>query len=345
MKFVQFEDRQKWNDIVNSSDCSDILQTWEWGELKKIEGWQPYRFALVDNNNEILIGAMVQVKKVRIFGSLAYIPHGPFYSDLEFLKKYWGEFEKGLINWAEESGVFLFEMEPKATETDVRLDIFTNWLESGRNRQAKYKVISNLLLSEEELLAKMEKNTRYNVRYASKHGVEIKMYRLDDPIIDTKIKEFHSLVLEMQKRASGYPVRSLEYFQRLVNEFKNTDNILLIEASYNGDIIVMNISEFTNTWASSFYAGSNRLHSKLKAPYLLRWESMLEAKRRGCKVYDFWGIVPNSKQHEGYSKQKLSFGGDRIDFVGILEYPLNFKAKFYKLVLQLGRIFLRLKWK
>ena len=85
----------------------------------------------------------------------------------------------------------------------------------------------------------------------------------------------------------------------------------------------MNISQRTTSWASSFYASSNRKFTEVKAPYLMRWQSIIAAQNFGSKVYDFWGIIPNSQQHQGYSENKLSFGGARINTYGLLALPIN----------------------
>ena len=79
MEFKVIIDKKRWNDFVYSNENLDILQSWEWGELKKVEGWDPYRF-MVEGFDEILIGGMVLVKKYPFLGNLAYIPHGPAFN-------------------------------------------------------------------------------------------------------------------------------------------------------------------------------------------------------------------------------------------------------------------------
>lgn len=383
MNFNEVTDKKIWNDFALNCEKTDILQSWEWGETKRIEGYVPYRFLLCKNQipnskfqdtnveeipnikyqiSNILLGAQVLVKSVKFFGKLAYIPHGPVFRDtegptIELLK----EFQENLIRWARENGVFVIEAEPKIVENEIdemddviRANYYSNdvltiyksngWIVSGRNVQPKYKLLMDITRDDESIMSQMKKNTRYNIKYAEKQGVEVKRYELDDPQIGKKIKEFHKLVEDMQERASGYPVRPLRYFEKFVEEFRDSKNVALFEVSFQGDLIAMNISEYTPAWASSFYAGSNRLHEKLKAPYLLRWASIQEAKSRGCKIYDFWGIIPESKQHAGYSQNKLSFGGKRMDFVGVLTYPISFKAKLYEIALKLQKVYLKVRW-
>jgi len=358
--FKKFEgEKQIWNDFVDSTPYSTILQFWQWGELKKSEGWQPHRVALLDNN-EIKIAAQVLLKPAPLLGNYLYVPYGPVFNSVGELEKYLPEFLTGLQSFAKENNCFVVEFDPligetveeneakTKTETEAGTEIKVETVKSApevllpyldknvkkvllnngfqlskRNFQPKYKLFYDLTKTEDELLMLMKKNTRYNVRLADKKGVEVKSYNMGYEKMKDKIDEYYDLLLETQERAKGYPIRPKSTFTTLLEVFKDEDNLKYFEAVFENDLIAANISEFTKYWASSFYGASNRLHPDTKAPYLLRWKSVLEAKQRGCKVYDFWGIIPDSGQHKGYSETKLSFGGTRMDTFGIFALPLS----------------------
>ena len=345
LKVKEFSDSQKqeWDDFIDDSYNGDILQFWGWGESKKEQGWSPLRIAVV-KDGAIILAAHCLVKKFKGFGNYLYIGHGPVFKTKEDLKIALPYLTSYLNTKAKELGIFVIEAEPRfgdlaPEEIDPAritgnikpmidaevFDIFkaAGFVKTGRNMQPVYKLYYDLSLSEEQLLMMMKKSTRYNVGLASRKGVVVEEFKADDPAVPEKLERFYNLMLEMQKRAKGYPIRSKATFQRLFDNFAGTDNLSLFEASVEGDLIATNISQKTKYWSSSFYAGSNRLHPETKAMYLLRWKSIQRAKEFGSKVYDFWGIIPNSRQHEGYSDTKLSFGGVRINDWGILAYPLN----------------------
>lgn len=68
-----------------------------------------------------------------------------------------------------------------------------------------------------------------------------------------------------------------------------------------------------------FYSGNSPEGKQSQLPYLTVWEAMKEAKRRGCKTWDFEGIFdarwPN-KRWQGFSHFKKSFGGEEVEFPG-----------------------------
>jgi lipid II:glycine glycyltransferase (peptidoglycan interpeptide bridge formation enzyme) len=343
--------KSEWNDFVSASKWGDILQFWQWGEVKALEGWKS---GFLDSGN---VRSMYLIKKVPALGNIMYIPHGPIFPSVEELRTGIEAWKKALVEKAASENCFVIEIDPKIgfVKTNVPGDIqdpsqkekfdlvqknidglshffdpeilkileTAGFKRTKRNMQPIYKLLYNLNLTDDELMGLMDKSTRYNIRYAAKKGVVVKEYLPDDEHIDEKLKQFYDLMKITQERTGGYPIRPYSSFVKLFEVFKGTDNLSFFEASFEGDVIVMNISQRTANWSSSFYAGSNRLHPNVKASYLLRWESIKRAKEFGSKVYDFWGIIPGAAQHKGYSDNKLGFGGSRIDHVGIMQLPLN----------------------
>ena len=204
------------------------------------------------------------------------------------------------------------------------LQTFINngYLVTGRFNQPKYKVFYNLNLSEDELLQKCKKETRYNIHKAKKNGVEFKEYDFTNPLISTKLVQFHNLLKSLEKR-TGNSVINLKHLKSLVKKFRKTNYLKLHEVSYKGEVLAMNISQQTKFWASSFYSASSQKHSNLKADYLLRFSTIMQAKAKNIKLYDFWEILPEQNWDEGYVKKKLSFGGERLDQYGLLVFPVS----------------------
>jgi lipid II:glycine glycyltransferase (peptidoglycan interpeptide bridge formation enzyme) len=81
------------------------------------------------------------------------------------------------------------------------------------------------------------------------------------------------------------------------------------------------------------YGASTDAGREYPGAYLLQWEAICEAKRRGCVRYNFWGVVPvEKKSHRfwGVSVFKRGFGGHEVQYlpahdliVQPLQYTLN----------------------
>jgi lipid II:glycine glycyltransferase (peptidoglycan interpeptide bridge formation enzyme) len=345
LKYFKIEEKEQWNSFVGDSIYGDILQFWQWGEAKSTEGWNPLYVGVIDDSSgKILLTSLILIKKASFLGNYLYVGHGPVFKDKQDLKSALPIWKLGILEYAKKNNIFAIEIEPKVgyvPEEDLSTPIISKnlqyfidpsiikvfdsngFLKTKRNTQPKYKLYYDLEDSEEQLLSLMKKNTRYNVRLAERKGVEFREYGLDDPEVDNVLTKFYSMLLETQERAHGYPIRPISFFKNLIEGFRGTENIRFMETKYQGEVIAINISQRTKSWASSFYAASNRMFTDVKAPYLLRWRSVLSAKNYGSKVYDFWGIIPNSSQHKGYSENKLSFGGARINTYGLLAIPIN----------------------
>jgi lipid II:glycine glycyltransferase (peptidoglycan interpeptide bridge formation enzyme) len=69
--------------------------------------------------------------------------------------------------------------------------------------------------------------------------------------------------------------------------------------------------------------------AKLSVPYLLQWEAVKEAKRRDCKVYDFWGFTDPEKlpKHPwaGPTLFKMGFGGYKKEYIKTQDFVISKK--------------------
>src|SRR5579862_71164 len=78
--------RDSWNDALRTLPYAHVLQTWEWGEFKRVTtGWQPIRLAF-QRDGKIAAMASVGVRSVGPF-KVMYAPKGPAldYGDAELV--------------------------------------------------------------------------------------------------------------------------------------------------------------------------------------------------------------------------------------------------------------------
>ena len=117
------------------------------------------------------------------------------------------------------------------------------------------------------------------------------------------------------------------------------ENAQLFLADYNGEVIAGGLFVYLDEWGIYYYGASVNSYRNVMAPYLIQWEAIKEAKRRGCKHYDFLGIAPeNAKNHpwKGVTEFKQKFGGRTVHYPQAKEMVLRpfwyLVYRIYKLI-------------
>jgi lipid II:glycine glycyltransferase (peptidoglycan interpeptide bridge formation enzyme) len=182
----------------------------------------------------------------------------------------------------------------------------------------------NIEKPEEELLAGMRKTTRYLIKKAQEDkNIEIfQSFDLRD------VETFRQMHLEVVKRQKFVPF-SLEYFQKEFMAFIPDNQIALFIAKYKGLPIAASYGIFWSNMTFYHHAALLPEYKKIPAAYLLQWKAIKEAKKRGCKIYDFWGYSdPLKNQKHPYSGPtlfKMGFGGYKDEYVKTYDMPLSWK--------------------
>lgn len=172
----------------------------------------------------------------------------------------------------------------------------------------------DLTCSEKKIFAQIKKDTHYAIRKAKKERIKI---------IEVKnLEQFH----QSWKKSVGWRrcVPSLKTLLALKKSFgKNA--IFLTGNCLAGTVILI-----AGKTAYYYYAFSSEEGRKKLTQYLLVWQAIKEAKKRGCQIFDFEGIYDErfpKKSWLGFSHFKKSFGGKEV------EYPGSF-VKFYNPILK-----------
>jgi len=183
------------------------------------------------------------------------------------------------------------------------------------NIQPKKTLILDTSKSEQELLNQMHYKTRYNIKLADKKGISVKKDK-------SKFEDFWQLIQETSKRDSFRP-HPKEYYRKMLE----IPGIELFVAEFKGKIIAANVVVFYDKQAIYLHGASDYEYRNLMAPYLLQWEQIKEAKKRGCLEYDFWGI--DERKWPGVTRFKKGFGGREVEYPGA--FDLVFQPIWYKI--------------
>src|SRR5436305_14328160 len=75
-------DRQQWNDFVAASECCNITQSFEWGELAPHLGAEAMHAGIVDEQGRLCAAMLVLIADAPILRrSYFYAPRGPVIDD------------------------------------------------------------------------------------------------------------------------------------------------------------------------------------------------------------------------------------------------------------------------
>lgn len=328
-------DGEEWDQAVGALN-GDLLQCWLWGEFKSRQGWLVER---VRSSN----GSLAQIL-FRNFGpiSLGYIPRGPVFGS-DDPDDHADLLERIDRACAQRTTVSLI--------VDPATPLPGSWLRNGpgfensqQSIQSPRTVHIDLKLSDDELLAQMRKDTRYNIRYAERNGTVIEEAGASQKTID----DFFSLLGESSTRRE-FGIHDRSYYHEFLNVFGK--NAKLLFARTNGNLSAGLITSVHGREARSMYAGMRPTKQSRGDAALLRFTAMQLARANGCSLYDLGGIAPvdpaeidANPNHsraaavrglEGVERFKVGFGGT------IVHYPPALERMYRPNLARIGRRLMR----
>ena len=176
---------------------------------------------------------------------------------------------------------------------------------------AEHTVIIKLDAGEDELLANMRRQTRYEVRRADKLGIKVTSGNSED-----LFKEFQKVQAETAKR-QGFVPPSLKTLMAEREAFGNNAKIYVAETA-EGEKIAYGLIICDGLEGDYYEAASTELNRKLPGAYALLWQVMRDLKAEGYERFNLWGIAPPGQpnhRYAGVTTFKTGFGGEIIEFV------------------------------
>ncbi|MBI5411770.1 peptidoglycan bridge formation glycyltransferase FemA/FemB family protein [Candidatus Peregrinibacteria bacterium] len=202
------------------------------------------------------------------------------------------------------------------------------------DHQPQTSLVLDLTLSEDQLLAQMKPKGRYNIRLAEKSGVTVA------PSSD--VAAFHRLLCGTGAR-DEFGIHPQAYYEKMLKTFNDVPegediyprlqergHAQLLLATHEGCVIAGGLFIYLDDWGIYYYGASDYSRRDLMTPYLVQWTAIREAKKRGCRHYDFLGIAPEDAVNHpwaGVTEFKKKFGGTIVNYEQTQEVPL--KKAFY----------------
>jgi lipid II:glycine glycyltransferase (peptidoglycan interpeptide bridge formation enzyme) len=322
MNIREITNKDEWGGFLENCTEKTFLQSWNWGEFNLAQGSKVWRLGAY---NEKLLGVALVIKISARRGTFLFIPHGPVVADglkekdkreiLELILQHLQEVIK-------EEKIDFIRVAPIWEQTPANTNIFSNsaFRQAPIHMHPEVTWELDITPSEDQILANMRKTTRYLIRQAQKNpDIEIiKSHNIED------LKFFWPVYQATAKRHK-FVVFSEKYLNTEFNIFSKDKQIELFIGKYKDEVVSVALFVFWQGQCAYHHSGSLSKYNKIPVSYLLQWEAIKEAKSRGCKTYNFWGIAPEIKNPEdikvslhpwaGLSLFKMGFGGERKEYV------------------------------
>jgi len=322
MDIKEITNKDEWENFLQDCTEKTFLHSWNWGEFNQSMGDKIWRFGAY---NGTLDGVVLVLKITAKRGTFLFIPHGPVVREgideknKEEILRLVLLLLQGIIK---EENVSFVRVAPIWERTLDNINIFEGSAFRPAPIHMHPEVTWELDITppEDQILANMRKTTRYLIRQAEKNpDIEIiKSKNIED------LKYFWPVYKKTAKRHK-FVVFSEQYLETEFNIFAKDNQIELFLGKYKGEIVSVALFVFWQGSCVYHHSGSLSKYNKIPVSYLLQWEAIKEAKNRGCKTYNFWGIAPDIKGPEdaqkshhpwaGLSLFKMGFGGYRKDYV------------------------------
>lgn len=315
MNIQLIHSKKEWQQAAEDLPLT-FLQSWEWGQMHEAMGHPVLRVGFDG-------GVMTAVALSLGFGrNVLFAPQGPVLADETDATVVTALADSDCVrNFAREHNCIALRIEP-------------NRQPSGLKRVADVSPavtsVLDLTQSEEELLAGMKQKTRYNVRRASKKGVEVEFA---DDYSEELLDHWWKLVTETSER-HGIGHHERGYYETMLTTLMSSGIMEVGIARHDGDLLGMTLNaRYSGT--TTYVHGANTHNKKnMMATYALQWEAIKRAQAAGSTLYDFYGIAPEDtpKHHlSGVTRFKKGFGGETINSLGTFETGIHALYQLYSL--------------
>lgn len=307
---IDADNQAKWDEFVTSHADANFLHSWAWGDFHLSRHKTVVR-RIALRGDEIIAAYVGQIETAKR-GTYMAIAGGPImdWSDKNLVKKI---FEDIREQGAKNNCVFV-RVRPQITETEKNRELFKSLglRPAPMYLSVEYAGILDITKSEEEILAGASQGLRRKIRRAQKNNITVTTSTNPEDI-----KEFYQIQLQTAARQK-FVEFSEDFLRKQFEAFAKYDEVKLYTAKLGDEILAQNFMIFYGNEASYHYGVSTDLGTKYSGAPLLHMRAMRDARERGIKRYNFWGITAlDDTKHRfyGVSQFKRSFGVEELIYL------------------------------
>ena len=308
-----------WKEVLKKFPEANFLQSPAYGKMNEILG---SKVITEDFSGK---GYALMIVRDAKRGRYLEIPCGPLldWKDKKVIQEVFVKIKKIAQN---EKCVFV-RIRPQLICDDKNLKILADLglKKSPMHLAAEHTVIIDLTKSEDQILAGMRRQTRYDVRRAEKQGIMVE--KSNDEAI---FKEFRKVQADTAKRQNFIPpnLKTL-----LAEREAFGKNITIYTAKTNeGAPIAYGMIIKDGKEADYYEAASTPLNRKMPGAHALLWQVIRDLKAEGYERFNLWGIAPAGQpnhRYAGVTTFKTGFSDNIVVYVPAHDLVIS-KPKYLK---------------
>jgi peptidoglycan pentaglycine glycine transferase (the first glycine) len=352
---------QVWNDLIAGLPEPHILQTWQWGQVKAVYGWQPFfalwtagdssrvDFQIAADPAELAVPALgagqvraaglVLLRDLSLSGfttrlKVIYVPKGPLlnWDDASLRRQVLDD----LKQLARRMGAIFIKIDPdiligsgalgtpNALETTLGGVVQADLTYRGWVESAEQIQFRNTVLID---LDASEQALLGRMKQKTRYNIRLAQRK--DVQVRLGGQQDFPLLYRMYAETSlrdGFVIRPQDYYECVWSIFMQVGMLEPLIAELSGEFLAAIMLFRFGKRAWYLYGMSRELHREMMPNYLLQWEAICRARSAGCQVYDLWGapeIFDESDPLWGVFRFKDGFGGQVARYLGAWDLPVN----------------------
>ena len=268
-------------------------------------------------------------------GNYLYLPYGPVAEDKESFQSAL----KSLNTLTKEHQAIFIRIEPQNPDFAKYLP---KSVKKSKDLNPKETWLLDLTGSDTDLNQKLPSRLLRYHKTASKKGIAISTSHQPNDI---------KYLIDLQKnlaKEKGINVFSENYLKtELAQPFSTLYTVSFQNPDTNKkEIIAAGLVFDDQTTRYNLQGAQNEQGRKLHATGILTIQLILDAKAKGLKAFDFWGIAPegapSTHPWAGFTNFKKTFSGTEVDYAGTYDIVLNpTKYRIYQLTRKANRLLRR----
>ena len=297
----------QWNEALLQFDEYNIFQSYEWGELKKCEGWQPLRIIVFNNETKKLtLIAQIIIKKV-LGINIAWCPGGPLITTededktISALNKF-----KDLVV---EQNFANLRCKTFMEDNDINNKFFVKFKKpSTRLTSRRTNIIK--IMSSDDFISQIRKKHRYYIKQSLKNNIDWQIKENEDAG-----SAFYSIYEQMQEEKNlNLPIIDVPLLAKLLHSSDN-NKIITLAGYKDHECVAACVVSMFHRKAFYHYAASTNRGGDLNASYGMIFELMNYLNSLDIDTLDFGGLSEDQSS-AGVDFFKEGFNGEEVKRIG-----------------------------